>query len=1045
MKNHLLPFFALLLCCLGWSTAKADVAFDANKEYSIKNVDCGLYLSVQTDYKESSTDNATPLVATPNYFTLKASSTGKYAISSGGNYVTLSSFIGWNTATKTTTTYTWNIEETEAPGVYRLKCTKGYLKYDGKNKFAYTNGTATEKVTWLIEERVPYASTLEEGAIYRLQNFKYADRIMTENHTDNTMYGYSSTEAKSPYSQLWKLTKTADLDGTEGKWKLTNVFTGRSINTQSTTSAQFKTSTSGTSFVAQKGTADGQSYFTFGLAKDGAGLHCESGKKIVNWSVNADASRWYLQQVELSEEQLVEAAAAYKEYTDAAAAVKDINNKRTTYNSTLEGIFTDLSCGELKPEYAAMSDDELRAALAALPEAVQQMAVNVKTGKWEADKDETYNGYVRDFRIATYEPYSDRQTWKAITNVGPFGELVNPTGVTVKAGEVVYVYVDQAAKDSYASIKLELAKGTDHTGTTVDLKKGVNAWLATDDGELFIYYFVKNDKRYVVATADHEADYPNIRVHIEGGHATGCWDMHRGMDNDDWNYLSKNMFGADFLHVKGESTVLSLVTSKVKGAPNVEGIIKIWDFIFETQERLIGHDGQWDGRYRPVITPRDVNQSINPNWGGNCGTNHPSISKDYLFNFEKMCSDVGHLWEIYHEEGHAHQYPINMAATTESSNNGYAQMTNYEFGSYNSRNKGIETLVTFKNNGWGWVDILRGGEGTSRTEGFEYYDQSLWLQCHMFFQLYLYFHVQGYDTDFWPRVADKMRSNGGIKLHGNDPNTPTLYYEDYLKFAEVCAEVSETDLYEFFDTWGFFAYYDDVKVGNDFVKGTAFKEKDNPSKGIRFVGDYGSYYLKMPMRGVKADEDRLTKVITKMKAYEKKAPGIMFIDDHIKDMKVTDTCFVATIYPSKVGKVQGYYGVTKGTSGDVGMFWEFDGKTGADNLYYTLSGSTVTMHGTGYVGIKLYDQNGRIVRIYNTKKFTLDKEALAALKDGTWTMMAPLGNNMQVEVPANAPADGIHTVLREADDAPVYDLSGRRVNAPAAGQIYIQNGRRVIR
>lgn len=1047
MKNSLKNILALLLLCIGWSTAQADVVFDESKQYSIKNVKCGLYVTLNPSAKESGTDNVTPLKSEPGYFTIKKSSTsGKFAISQGSNYIGISTTIGWNTAVKTTTTYAWEIAETETPGVYTLHCTKGFLKYDGKNKFAYVDGKEGQDITWMIEEQVPYASELESGTYYRLKNQLYPDRLLTEVYTDgNVLTGYTAAEVKTPYTQIWKLTKTADLDYTEGKWKLTNVMTGRSIASQSTQSAQFKTTTSGTSFVVQKGTAaDGQTYFTFGLAKDGNGLHCEAGHKIVNWSVSAGASQWFLQPVEMTDEILAEIAEEYKAYTDAAAAVKDVNSKRATYNATLEKVFTDLSCSELTEEYAAMSEDELVAALASLPEPVQQMALCVKRGTWDATKDETYNGYVRDFRINTYEPYSDRHTWKAITNVGPFGQHVNPTGITVKAGEIVYVYLDQSAKDSYASIKLELAKGTEHEGTTVDLKKGINAWHATDDGELFISYFVKNDKKYVVATADHEADYPNIRVHIEGGHATGTWDMHRGMDNDDWDYLCKNMFDAEFLHVKGESTVLALVTSKVKGAPNVEGIIKIWDFIFETQERLIGNDGQWEGRYRPVITPRDVNQSINPNWGGNCGTNHPSISKDYLFNFEKMCSDVGHLWEIYHEEGHAHQYPINMAATTESSNNGYAQMTNYEFGSYNSRNKGIETLVTFKNNGWGWVDILRGGEGTSRTEGFEYYDQSLWLQCHMFFQLYLYFHVQGYDTDFWPRVADKMRSNGGIKLHGNDPNNPTLYYEDYLKFAEVCAEVSETDLYEFFDTWGFFAYYDDVKVGNDFVKGTAFKEKDNPSKGIRFVGDYGSYYLKMPMRGVKADEDRLAKVIAKMKAYEKKAPGIMFIDDHIKAMKVADTCFVASIYPSKVGKEQGYYGVTKGTSGDVGMFWEFDGKTGADNIYYKLSGSNVTIYGSGYVGIKIYDENGRVARIYNKKKFTLDADALKHLNDGSWSMYAPCGDNTQVEVGRDAPVDGINTVLAPMGSADIYDLSGRRVNAPAAGQIYIQNGRRII-
>ena len=1048
MKHKLITLIALIFGLCAPFAAHAAVTFDAAKEYTIKNTDCGLYLSLQASsaYTESSSANATPLVTTPTYFTLTQSS-GKYSFKSGNLYMALSTstYSGWNTKSQSSASSIWTIEETETPGRYHIKSSKGYLKYDGKNKYAYTNGTASEKVTWEIEEKASFATSIEDGKYYRIHNYSYAGRYLTEDYTNSgAITGATQAEATSPYAQIWQLNKTAEVGGAEGKYKLKNAMTGRAIASQSTQSSQFKTSASGYAFVVQRGTSGGNSYFTFGLTQDGAGLHCANsqGYNVVNWSITADASRWYLQEVTLTEEEMAEMKEIYDKYTADKAIVSNITTKRTTYNAVLKTIFTDLSCSELNDEYKNASDDELRAALSELPEALQDMALRVKSGVWEADKDDTYNNYVKNFRIAEYEPYSDRDAWKTITKVGPFAELTNPTGITVKAGEIVYIYLDSSAKTG-SKIILECAKGTEHTGTTMTLKEGVNAWHATVDGELFIGYIVTDTKKYCVATADHAADYANINVHIEGGHATGMWDMHRGMDVDDWDYLSKNMFGAEYLHVKGESTMLSLVTSKVKGAPKVDGIMKIWDFIFETQERLIGNDGQWDGRYRPVISPRDVNASINPNWGGNCGTNHPNISRDYLFNFEKMVKDTGHLWEIYHEEGHAHQYPINMAATTESSNNGYAQMTNYEFGSYNSRNKGIETLITFKNNGWGWVDILRGGEGTSRSNGFEYYDQSLWLQCHMFFQLYLYFHVQGYDPDFWPRVADAMRTNGGIKLHGNQPNNPTLYYEDYLKFAETCAEVSQTDLYEFFDTWGFFGYYDEVKVGNNY---DGFKSKDNASAGIRFVGDYGSYYLKMPVRDNATDEKRLTALKEKMQAMTKKAPGIMFIDDHIKDMTITDTCFVATIYPSLVGKTQAYYGVTKGTSGNVGMFTEFDGTDrSGEGIYYTISTTRkVTIHGTGYVGIKIYNADHRIIRIYNTTTFTLDKEIADGLANGTYTMVAPLGNAVDVIVGRDKIYDSIHNVQAAAGAGRIYDLMGRSVSRPQPGQTYIIDGKRTI-
>ncbi|MBQ0050188.1 MAG: M60 family metallopeptidase [Bacteroidales bacterium] len=1053
MKLYLRSFIAVLLCSITCSMASAAVSFDASKRYSIKNVKSGTYLSVRamSSFTESGTENATPLVSEPTYFTLTASGT-KYSIGSDGLYVALTtSNYGWNTKSATTASAIWTIAETETPGQYTIQSTKGYLKYDGKNKFAYTDGKAGQDITWMIEEFVPYSSELVDDGYYRLKSVPYPSRYLTEEYTSNKVSGTEATNVRSPYAQMWKLKKTGTLSGTEGKWMLTNVLTGRKINLQTTQSAQYQTiaSTSSTTgvYVVQKGTSNDQTYFTFGNNKDGMGLHCASsqGYSVVAWTVSAEATRWYMQEVDLTEDQLAEAAAYWKEYVDAKSAVTNINTatNRNKYNAMLSELFTDLSCSEFKEDF---TEAQIKETLAEAPEAIVNMALNVKSGKWEADKDATYNNYVRNFRINSYEPYSDRMAWKNITNVGPFGQLVNPTGITVKAGEVIYIYVERLPGTG-ASLKLELAQGTNHTGSQVDLKQGVNAYLATEDGELFIYYFVTNTSKYVVATADHEADFTPIKVHIEGGKATGTWDMHRGMKNEDWDYLSQNMFGAEYLHVKGESTVLSLVTSKVKGATNVEGIMKIWDFIFETQERLIGHDGQWDGRYRPVITPRDVNASINPNWGGNCGTNHPGISKDYLFNFERMANDPGHNWEIYHEEAHAHQYPINLAATTESSNNGYAQMTNYEFGSYNSRNKGIETLIIFKNNDWGWVDILRGGEGCSRSEGFPYYDAALWLQCHMFFQLYQYFHIQGYMPDFWPRVADKMRSNGGIK-YGRSAEAPGYYYDDYLKFAKVCAEVSQTDLWEYFDTWGFFSYCDEVKVGNDFVKENAqyFKQNDRPDIGVRFVGDYGRYFLRMPIRNNAQDEKYLADLKKQMQSYKKKAPGLMFIDDHIKPMTVSDSSFIASILPSRIGTEVKYYGVNKGTSGDLGMFWDFDGKTDGHNIYYTIVNKQVTMHGTGMVGIKIYDQNDRIVRIYNTMKFTVDADIAAGLADGTYRIEVPLSNNMQVVAPANKPVTSINSLEDGSDKAHsiMYDLTGRRVTSPRVGSIVISNGKKMI-
>ena len=952
----------------------------SGEDYCLRNVGCGKYLTLQTSYNEGAVVNATPLSPTPTAFTITQSGAA-YNMKSGGAYIGISSSIFWNTKNYATAQNVWTFEAAEEAGQFYIKNSNGYLKYDGSHDYAYTNGSkTTDACLWALTPGPKAVATLTEGKYYRLRNYMDESRFITSNA--GAIYAYPYSDDK--YDQIWRATKSGD------NWLLMCILDGQYI--RNTHKAQaYATGMSGSPLVVTPtGTAtDGRPYFMIAPASATTGYFNNSKAnqnfQVVSWSdVSDNSSWWFIEQVSLTDDDV----AAINRMRDATTHATSILDNADAYAATLPTYFADNACTLLKSSYAAMTDDALNAAIgSSLPGELKAMVLSVKNDRW--DDDATRSNYIKRFRIADYEIYSDPAEWRTITNVGPFGVLTNPTGVTVRKNQLLYVMVGEAPADASATLRLAIAAGTDHTPSqTFDLTPGLNIFKANCSGECFVLYTLTNTLRLL-------ADYAPITVHIEGGEATGCWDMNRGMTNDDWTWLCDNLFTTNFLHIKGRSTVLNVLTDNVRGAANPEGIMKIWDFIFDTEERLVGNDGQWNGRYRPIINPRH-SYNGNPNWGGNYGTNHPSITKNYLFNFDKMVNDVGHLWEIYHEEAHAHQYPINIAATTESSNNGYAQMVNYEFGSYNSRNKGVETLITFKNNGWGWVDILRGGEGTSRDNNFQYYGDALWLQCHLFYQLYLYFHVQGHMPDFWPRVADKMRANPLVK-HGNDPNNPTLYYEDYLRFAEACTDVSQTDLYEFFDTWGFFGYYDEVKVGNEYA---GFSSKDNDAAGIRYVGDYGRYYLKMPVRGNPDDEARLAALKAKMQAMPRKAPGLIFIDDHISQQYVSDTCFIARtdIAPNRIGTMMGWYGVTEGTSGDYGMFTDFDGSNHTDGIDFSLNGSAVTLEGTGLLGVKVYGPDGRLVFIANTQSFTPSAAVRQGILDGTCRLVVVCGDDTEMPI-----------------------------------------------
>lgn len=865
--------------------------------------------------------------------------------------------------------------------------------------------------------------TLESGKYYRLVNKMYPARRMIENYTgDNKVRGLENGVLPNDNAQIWQISGNAS-----NGYTIQNAFTGHYIADQGNTSQIFPTTDQESSAKHFQTTTSGgddwsaPQYAFFRTTSGHNSLHCDAGKNIVLWTYNdANASWWNLEPVELT---LDEAAAIHQEYLNYLAdkdALNQIAANATDINAALSKVFADAACTEMYEGYKSLSDYRLRQTLAAyeLPEEIQEMAVCVKNSTWELEQDAKYNKYVRDFRIADYEPYSDCTVWQGITKVGPFACATNPTGVTVKSGDVLYVYVGDDVKDSDAELKLEIVDDTNRAGTRSQaLHKGINTFMAPHNGEVFVFYNVTNRDKYVYAAKGHEADYPNIRVHIEGGEATGMWDAHRGMNDDDWDYLAANMLTAKFLHIKGHNTVIHCVTNNVRNAKRLTDVMKIYDFIFMTEERLIGHDGQWDGRYKPVMCYRD-GYTGNPNWGGG-SVNVPGLGEGYL-NVESLMNE---RWVTYHEEAHGHQYPINLAATTESSNNGFAQMVNHEFGLTSRRGSGVKTLIDFKNNGWGWVDMLRGGEGTSRTEGFKYYDDCVWAQNHMFYQLYLYFHVAGNMPDFYPRLCDEMRRNGGLKKRGNASN-PTLYYEDYFLFAEACAKVSQTDLSDFFDTWGFFDYCEDVKVGNDYTKGLNFVNNDRADLGVRFVGDYGSYYLRMPMRGDEDDERRISELKAFMKSQPKKAPNIMFIDDHILPRSVSPDCFAAQIDPSRIGQDVAYYSGTS-KQGDFGDYAQFTGTNEANALDYTISENTVTMSGDGLVGVKIYDNEGNLKYIYNTETFTVPAEVATALADGSMTLVAALGDD--TNLPLAKPSAAKHKMIvynGSAEDCQTYFVTG---------------------
>ena len=274
--------------------------------------------------------------------------------------------------------------------------------------------------------------------------------------------------------------------------------------------------------------------------------------------------------------------------------------------------------------------------------------------------------------------------------------------------------------------------------------------------------------------------------------------------------------------------------------------------------------------------------------------------------------------------------------------------------------------------------------------------------------------------------------------------------------------MSQTDLWEFFETYGFWRYYDEVVSTDD---------KDNDatakSKGIRLVGDYGNYYMKMPVRGNAADEKRIADLKEFMHSMPNKASNILFLDDRIEKDYVREDSYLAVLEPSYVGQeLLVYWKLDK--IGDYGMYWYFDGKDRTANLHYTVGtttasqsyptdsagpytvkGKKVTMTGDGILGVKIYDADGKLAYIANTKTFIIPDAMATGLKDGSYVLKvaATAGLDIAFDTEGNPIIpESVSSINADfGATAPAYDLQGRTVRNSASHGLMIQGGKKVLR
>ncbi|MBO7302372.1 MAG: M60 family metallopeptidase [Bacteroidaceae bacterium] len=623
--------------------------------------------------------------------------------------------------------------------------------------------------------------------------------------------------------------------------------------------------------------------------------------------------------------------------------------------------FNDAICTELKTEYAAMEDEELRSAMGDMPTELIDIALKVKN-------DDAWEEYEKEFRIAEFKPHSNNDEWQAYLHVFKYSNLHSPTGI-IGNNEYVYIFIgDDIPKG--AELKAHpISDNFPYIMASTKLKKGLNLVSMPEDKDaatLFIDYIVKTD---TTSNSKRLADYPNIKLHIEGGHVNGYFDITRH-DDEFWRkMLDKHKNDAvaktyPAIQVLGERVIFHMMrNSIVKACPNtITDAIKWWDECVRRQHELMGVEKYYD-RWNDVVMARDGeggNMTASPEF-----TYYPNYTLPEILPWQSVYEHPGRMWGPAHEIGHVNQGAINMVGCTEVSNNLFANAQIFRAGISTTRGREVaQCAKDFANK----VPFPLREDVFSRTR--------------MYLQLYLYFHAAEKDETFYPRLFEALRQDRLIV----GPEMSAV--DDQLKFAEKCCEIAQMDLSEFFEAWGF------------------FEPMDNS-----VVNDYSTSVVTLTAE--EAEESR-----KRMQQYEKKGGHLMFIEDRIKPSPRTDGV--------SGNRIDYEEAVAIGKMGDTGQWADYlDETVEATGYYFTERNDKIdilkTEDANGALGFKLYDaETGKLLAFSNTYSISIPAFAY----NRKYKVMAAQASGCDVEIKNATTADDENiqkeTLANLLDD--VYDI-----------------------
>lgn len=364
---------------------------------------------------------------------------------------------------------------------------------------------------------------------------------------------------------------------------------------------------------------------------------------------------------------------------------------------------------------------------------------------------------------------------------------------------------------------------------------------------------------------------------------------------------------------------------------------------------------------------------------------HYNTLGDIIGGMTDPNSAGGVTWGPGHEIGHQHQGPFNMRGLTEVTNNLYANVAVWYDGRGTSRVNGGEGDLT---------EVLKAYNQTPH----DFFTNNIWAQTHMYYKLWLYYHLAGKNTRFYPTLMEMLRRDPMTIEYNQSGNTSLLHF-----YKKVC-DAAQEDLTEFFRAYGFLEVMDH-----------------------RFVGDYSSAEYTQTQEDIDA-----AIAYVKAKNYPVNT-NVLFINDYS----------AGATYKSHDGVTDRKLWDGR-TYSDLGSYTVFDGTetsniSGDYNL--TVSNGQAAVSGaTGGLGFLVYDEDGKLLSFSSDYSFPVNDEVELAIAKGTATIQSvPLDGEPQ-EV-AYDPASASVSLLKGMLETVAAELAKKTDDGGESGDAYTHAGR----